>query len=159
MMAPRFIIDANVGRLATWLRVMGYDATYVRDGDDNELIGTALKEDRVIITRDAGFKDRYLVKTGKLQLVLIKDSNFRSQLHQIVTSLGLEAIPKLSRCIRCNVLLVDLAKDEAEGRVPPYVFQTQSSFMVCSGCDRVYWHGTHWTHMNEELSQLGIEGR
>ena len=54
-MRPKFIVEVNVGRLATWLRIMGYDAAFPRSASDNELVRLALKQDRLLITRDSGF--------------------------------------------------------------------------------------------------------
>ena len=156
---PRFIVDVNVGRLTTWLRVMGYDTLFPSDARDNELVRIALKEGRTIVTRDTGLTERRVVATGRLKVVLVQHDDLESQLSQVVRSLNLNCRGGFSRCIRCNeplvgLSLVGLSNESAKARVPPYVYETQKEFMGCPACHRVYWQGTHWANMQRELAQF-----
>ena len=155
---PRFIVDANVGRLATWLRVMGYDTLFPLDAGDNELMRIALREDRTILTRDTGLTERRVVATGRLRVVLVQHDDLKSQLCQVVGSLNLNSRRGFSRCIRCNEPLVGVSNESAKARVPPYVYETQKEFMGCPVCRRVYWQGTHWANMHRELAQFAGPG-
>ena len=158
MMQPdrerRFIVDVNVGRLATWLRALGYDTLYIPNVEDNDLIRIAYKEGRTVVTRDTRFAERRLVAQGQLGLVLIKDDDLKSQVRQLVQDLNLSVDGAFSRCLRCNEPLTSLPKEEAKPRVPSYVFRTQEEFMECLRCRRIYWRGTHWSNMRKELSQV-----
>jgi len=147
-------VDVNVGRLAKWLRVMGYDALFPCDVEDNELVRIALRDNRIILTRDSGFTQRRLVTTGRLKAVLIQHDDFKSQLRQVIDSLDLDNHREFSRCIRCNESLEDIPKESAKGQVPPYVLETQDVFMACPVCSRIYWRGTHWANMHRELTRL-----
>jgi uncharacterized protein with PIN domain len=151
---PRFIIDVNVGRLAKWLRIMGYDTLFPEDTSDNELVRIALLEDRVLVTRDAGIAQRRAARLGQMKVAQIKDDDLRSQLQQLVRDLGLNLDKGFSRCVLCNHLLDPADREDVAQRLPPYVLQTQSQFMQCPQCQRLYWRGTHWSNMMDELGQV-----
>ena len=152
-MRSRFIVDINVGRLAKWLRIMGYDALLPEESGDNELVRTALREGRVLITRDSGITRRRAVRLGQMQIVHIKHDDLGSQLRQLVRELNLDPGGAFSRCVRCNQPLEPKAKYDVAERLPPYVMQTQCKFMECPRCLRVYWRGTHWSKMKTELER------
>ena len=154
MMEPRFVVDVNVGRLAKWLRVMGYDALFPPETEDNELVRIALREGRMIVTRDIGLSERRLVTTGRLWVLLVHHDDLKSQLREVVRSLDLTSRKGFSRCIRCNEPLVGLSRESVKDRVPAYVHETQDDFMECSLCRRVFWRGTHWVNMQAELAEL-----
>lgn len=151
MTEPRFVVDVNVGRLAKWLRIMGYDALFPLENEDNELVRIALREGRIIVTKDSGLSERRLVTTGRLGLLLVRHDDLKSQLRQVVRSLDLTSPRGFSRCVRCNEPLLGLGRESAKERVPPYVYGTQDDFMECAICRRVYWRGTHWANMQAEL--------
>ena len=157
MKEPRFLVDVNVGRLAKWLRVMGYDTLFPCHAEDNELVRIALREDRIIVTKDSGLAERRVVTTGRLKLLLIQYDDLKSQLRHVTRSLNLDSGEKFCRCIRCNEPLVNLSRESVKERVPPYVYETQEEFMECPRCSRIYWRGTHWANMNRDLAQL-LEG-
>ena len=150
----RFVVDLNVGRLAKWLRVMGYDTLFPREGSDNDLVRVALREGRVLVTRDAQISLRRAVRQGQLRVVYVVDDDLWSQLRQLVEDLKLDLKGGFSRCVRCNELLQRVEKDNVADRLPPYVFHNHSDFMECSLCLRLYWRGTHWSGMMSQLSQV-----
>ncbi len=151
---PRFVVDVNVGRLAKWLRVMGYDTLFPREGDDNDLVRIALRSSRVLVTRDLGIGRRRAARTGQMRVVQVVDADLRSQLRQLVRELRLGLDGGFSRCVRCNDPLRPVNKEDVAGRLPPYVFKNQCQFMECPGCRRLYWRGTHWSKMISELDQV-----
>ncbi|MFQ5860158.1 MAG: Mut7-C RNAse domain-containing protein [Dehalococcoidia bacterium] len=151
---PRFIVDLNVGRLAKWLRAMGYDTLFLPGIEDGELIRLALRDGRIILTRDSLLLQRRVITSGMLRALLIRDDALMDQLRQVVRELGLDRSRDFSRCLRCNELLVSAQREAVQDRVPPYVFQTQREFMVCPACQRIYWRGTHWANMCTELAQV-----
>ena len=158
MSEPRFIVDVNVGRLAKWLRVLGYDTLFPTDEGDNELVRMGLREERIIGTKDSGIAERRVVTTGQLKVVLIQHDDIQSQVRQVINALNLNNRGQFTRCIRCNELLVDLSRESAKQEVPTYVFQTQEEFMRCPSCRRIYWRGTHWANMDMDLALLKGEG-
>ncbi len=150
----RFVVDVNVGRLAKWLRVMGYDTLFPKENGDNQLVRIALMENRVLVTRDAEIARRRAARLGQMTVALIEKDDLRSQLRQLVRDLELDLSGGFSRCVRCNEPLRPIAKQDVVDRLPPYVVLTQPKFFECQECRRVYWPGTHWTNMMSELSQV-----
>lgn len=155
-MEPRFVVDVNVGRLGKWLRILGYDVLFIPDVEDNELVRIAIKENRVLVTKDSGLARRRLVSKGFLKMVLVRCDNLKDQLAQVVNELGLGSEQQLSRCIRCNHELVNVPRTSVESRVPQHVFRTQQEFMECPSCQRVYWRGTHWDNMTRDLLTIRV---
>jgi uncharacterized protein with PIN domain len=159
-MEIRFIADNNVGKLARWLRLMGYDTLLFRQKDDGQMIKTALSQDRVILTKDGEFVKRRLVTNGKLRAVHIKHDDPEQQVQEVAAALNLDCHFKpFSRCIECNRVLVARSREEVKGLVPGHVFETQTVYTQCPACHRVYWPGTHWQAMVRELNDLQRGGR
>ncbi len=152
-MEPKFVVDLNVGRLAKWLRIMGYDALFVPKADDDQLLRIAAEENRTILTKDSYMMQRRVVASGKVRAVFITSDDLRNQLRQIIQDLGLRADRQFSRCIECNAPLESVRKEDVRDLVPPFVYSTQEEFMMCPGCSKVYWQGTHWRNMRQELAQ------
>jgi uncharacterized protein with PIN domain len=151
----KFIVDNNVGKLAKWLRIMGYDALLFSGDDDGKMVKMALAQNRVILTKDSQIMKRRLVTSGRLRAVLIKDDDVKVQLQQVVETLNLDYHFKpFSICLECNQRLQEKNKDEVRDLVPPHVFKTQSLYMECPSCHRLYWRGTHWQAMTRELEKM-----
>jgi hypothetical protein len=154
----KFIVDNNVGKLAKWLRIMGYDALLFSGEDDGRMVKVALAQNRVILTKDREVMKRRLVTSGKLKAILIEGDDVEAQLHQVVEALGLDYhFSPFSICLECNQRLIEKDKDAVRDLVPPYVFKTQRLYMECPSCHRIYWRGTHWQAMNRELAKLAAE--
>ena len=151
----RFLADSNVGRLGRWLRIAGFDTVYASGIDDNRLVRLALDEGRVLLTRDTHILERRVVTSGRLTVILIHDDEVRTQLGQVVTALDLVGeLNPFSRCVECNTSLQQVEKEQVQGLVPPYVYRTQAHYMRCPECGRVYWRGTHWERMKEDLERV-----
>ena len=155
MKTRRFIVDANVGRLAKWLRIMGYDALFLSVVEDNELLRLALAEGRAILTRDRLVMMRRPIASGRLSALLISGDRLGEQLRQVVEAYGLDASGRFSRCVECNEPLRAVEREEVRSRVPAYVLETQEVFVECPTCMRLYWRGTHWHNMVRELAMVG----
>ncbi len=153
--APKFIVDCNVGRLAKWLRLMGHDTLFFNGTSDSHLVATALAEGRVILSRDRQIMKRRAITTGKLKAILIRNDEPELQMRQVIGELGLDSKSRpFTICLECNQALVERDKGEVKDLVPPYVYQTQSQFMQCPACHRIYWRGTHWQAMTERLKRF-----
>jgi len=152
---PKFIVDNNVGKLAKWLRIMGYDTVFFDGSDDSHMVARALAEGRVILTRDTQIMKRGLVTSGRLKAILINSEQPETQMRQVIDTLKLDCqFRPLTLCLECNQPLVEKSKDQVKDRVPPYVFQTQSQYMECPACHRIYWKGTHWQAMTKKLKNF-----
>ncbi len=148
----KFIADCMLGKLAKWLRMLGYDTVYIADADDDELVRLAVREDRILLTRDHRLRERRMVRNRS---VFIDWGTTSRQVRQVVASLGLKVSGDslFTRCTICNGELVPLPKSEVEDLVPPYVFQTQQEFGYCEHCDKIYWRGTHVHNVLKALEE------
>jgi uncharacterized protein with PIN domain len=151
---PRFIVDHNVGKLAKWLRMLGYDSLFFDGGDDSHMVARAMAECRVILTRDTELMKRRLITSGRLKAVLIESEEPERQMRQLMDALDLNQFQPFTICLECNQPLVERRREEVKDRVPPYVYRTQSQYMECPACHRIYWRGTHWKAMNRKLAKL-----
>lgn len=143
-----------LGSLARWLRILGYDVVYDSRLDDAALVEHAVREKRVILTRD-----RRLVERKQARNHLLVDSErLEEQIHQVLGDCGATVEPDrlFGRCLRCNEPLTELSSAEARSRVPPYVARTQKHFRHCPSCDRIYWCATHVERMLARLEALGL---
>ena len=149
---PQFVVDSMLGRLARWLRILGFDTWYFREIDDRELLNLHAETGRTLLTRDT-----HLVQCrGVGRHVLVESDGWEDQLRQVVAALSLDVCPErmLTRCLLCNRRLETLAPEEAYGRIPDYVAGSTSAFQGCRSCDKVYWAGTHRRRMEEVVSTL-----
>ncbi len=151
--SPRFLADVMLGRLARWLRVLGYDTLYFSDLDDPALAERARAEDRILLTRD-----RELSRRKGLQVLLLTDDQIEGQLREVVKALNLSTHNAFSRCIQCNLILEEIDRETARPSVPPFVYTTYDHFRRCPQCGRVYWRGTHWARMLATLESADWHG-
>jgi uncharacterized protein with PIN domain len=158
-MEIRFIADNNVGKLARWLRLMGYDTLLFKQKNDGQMIRMALSENRVILTKDAQFMNRRLVTNGTLKTVHVKQDDPELQAKEVVETLNLNYHFKpFSLCLECNRALITRHREEVQNLVPVHVFETQSQYTECPACHRIYWPGTHWQNMGKALQDLQRRG-
>ena len=154
-MGIKFIVDNNVGKLAKWLRIMGYDTLFFDGSSDSGMIAIALNEDRVILTRDTQIMKRRVVTSGQLKAILITSDEPELQMRQVIDTLNLDCQYRpFTLCLECNQPLVKRSKEQVKDLVPPYVFQTQSQYVECLACHRIYWRGTHWQAMTKKLKKF-----
>ena len=152
---PRFIADVNVGKLGKWLRILGYDALFINPIDDDVLVQIGVREGRIVLTKDTHIAERRLATSGQVMVVLVQGVWVRDQLQFLAETLGLRySINVLSRCIECNVPLEPMDRSLVQGRVPPYVYNTQQHYMTCPRCGKIYWPGTHWQRMREVAEEV-----
>ena len=136
--------------------MMGYDTAFFNGSDDSSMIRIALNQDRVILTRDSQIMKRGVITTGRLKAILIDSAEPERQMRQVIETLNLDCqFRPFTLCLECNQPLEERSNQEVQDRVPPYVFQTQSHYMECPACHRIYWKGTHWQAMTQKLEKCG----
>ncbi|HET7874060.1 MAG TPA: Mut7-C RNAse domain-containing protein [Methylomirabilota bacterium] len=151
MTHSRFIVDTMLGRLARWLRAMGYDTLYPGQAEDRRLLQLARFEDRTVVTRD-----RMLARLAAPRSCLVRAELVDAQIVEVVERLALTPRDEdwLSRCLECNAPLEARGHAQVAGLVPAHVLVTQARFMACPGCGRIYWAGSHADRMLERLARL-----
>ena len=139
-MIPCFAAEKTLGKLAKWLRLLGFDTLYESEVAAGEFI-EKLGNDRILLTRTRLIRRQSTI--GKL--IFVHSDHWAEQLKQIILELGLNAAQTrpFSRCLRCNIPIVSAEKDSLWGRVPDYIFETHDHFLTCPKCGKVYWSGSH----------------
>ena len=151
---PRFFADAMLGRLARWLRALGYDTAYEARIEDEELVRRALEEGRRILTRDARLPREWTVEG----VLVLRSDHPLAQLRTVVEKLRLEVAPPFfTRCLVCNAELRETRARDVAGRVPERVLETHDRFLRCPECQRIYWEGSHVRRMRRRL-RSALEG-
>jgi hypothetical protein len=147
----KFILTKELGRLAKWLRILGFDTVYFNQDNLSSLIIQSLRDERIILTRN-----QRLPQARGLKIVLIKHEKIKDQVAEILRTLEIKPDLKMmfSRCILCNVELTEIAKEKVKDKVPEYVFKTQEDFITCPKCQRIYWQGTHWGNVQKTLDEI-----
>lgn len=147
----KFVVDVMLGKLAKWLKIIGLDAVYGNRAEDRELLQTARRERRVLLTRDR----RLLQSARNVRGLLIESEDWRRQLAQVLDAFGLrDKARPMTRCLACNLRLKRLSRKNARNLVAPFVFERASAFSICPRCGRVYWPGTHFGDMDKKLSKI-----
>lgn len=149
--ALSFIADAHLGGLARLLRMLGFDTLYDNRFADAAILELAARERRVILTRDRELlKCREVLRGG-----FVHARKPEAQLSEVLLRFGLahHARP-FTLCLHCNLRLRPADRDSVTVRVPERVAAHYTTFMLCPGCERIYWQGSHWAHMREMLSAL-----
>jgi len=141
---PRFALDGHLGRLAAFLRMLGFDALYFNHIDDSTLASLAIRDGRVLLTRDRGLLKRGTVVYGCCLLTLEP----RLQLLQVVRRYHLTHYLKpFTRCMVCNGQLHEVRKADVLTQLEPKTRRYFDEFERCADCDKVYWAGSHHTRM------------
>ncbi len=147
-----FIADCMLGKLARWLRVLGFDVLYDPQLDDPELVRIARREGRILLTRDSGLIEKTRSVRGRL---FIESQRWDEQVAQVLDAFDLWGrVAPQTRCLQCNAPLKPLSKAAAKNLVAPFVFEHADAFRLCPGCGRVYWKGTHAADMEARVERL-----
>lgn len=148
---PRFVLDTHLGRLAAYLRLLGFDSLYRNDHTDQELARLASSEGRILLTRDRGLLKRNLVTHGHW----MRETRPRRQVVEVLRRFDLYgAVSPFRRCLRCNTLLRPVRKEAIGHRLPPKTRQFYDEFRCCPTCDRLYWPGSHYERMQQFVEQM-----
>lgn len=146
----KFLLTPELGKLAKWLRAVGYDAVTLQEGIPH-LLARAASEQRTILTRWAALRHH-----RGTPVVWIESDTLRTQLRALKRAgkIGLLKKKLFSRCLLCNVFVQGIEKEKVKGKVPPYVYRTQDIFLRCPSCKRVYWAATHRERALQFLRKL-----
>ena len=148
---PKFLLDVHLGKLAAYLRMLGFDATYKNSFTDAELVAISAGEHRILLTRDRGLLKHTAVTHG----YWLRETESRRQIEEIVRRFDLAgAIRPFTHCMTCNALLNPVSQEEVRGIVPTRIAEVYDAFLRCEQCGRVYWRGSHYDRMREWVETL-----
>ena len=153
-----FIADAMLGRLARWLRILGYDTAYEKVITDEALVERAVREQRWLLTRDRRLALRKLLRGRH---TLIASDLVEGQLSQLHRDLKVDldmTHQRDYRCADCNVVLISISPEVAVSLVPPFIAQHYQTFLQCPQCRKVFWTGTHWHDLIRRVTAIKESG-
>lgn len=147
----RFVLDIHLGKLANYLRLLGFDTLYRNDYDDVELAQIASQEGRILLTRDRALLKRRLVTYG----YCVRHDQAEEQIKEIWQRFALwqQARP-FQRCLRCNGLLQSVAKAAIDSRLLPKTRQYYHEFCLCQSCGQIYWQGSHYQRLQALIDTI-----
>jgi len=151
----RFVLDAQLGTLARYLRLCGFDSLYRNDFADEEVARVSADEHRILLTRDRGVLKRRVVTHG----YFVRNDDPRDQLAEVFARLDLyDRASPFTRCARCNGVLEDIDKERIIDRLEPLTRHYHDRFRICRDCGRLYWEGSHVAHIERLLERIRERG-
>lgn len=146
----KLLADEHLGRVAKYLRMLGFDTAYEKSSNDRSIILIAKREGRIVLTRDLE-----LFRRLGANAFYVHEKEPRKQLLEVIKRLGLcGQINPLSRCLECNTPLVSIKKGQIRDVLPPKVEVFCDRFWVCPNCGRLYWNGTHYERMRSFVDEV-----
>ena len=135
----KFILSPELGRLAKWLKILDYDS-YCFKGSNTALISRAIKESRTVLSSRSS-----VYFNPKVNIFIVKSQNLKAQLKELRDNFSLEidSAKIFSRCIKCNIKLKVLSREEVKGRIPKEVYNSGLAIYKCPKCKKFYWCGSH----------------
>ncbi|HEU69066.1 MAG TPA: twitching motility protein PilT [Candidatus Acetothermia bacterium] len=149
-----FALDAHLGKLARLLRLLGLDATHADGCADEDLVASAVRAGRIVLTRD-----RELLKRGALTHgYWVRSTDSVEQAREVVQRFGLAGrVQPFTRCLGCGGVLAPVKKEEVLERIPPRVAAWRDDYRQCTGCGKLYWEGTHHPRLRATVRRI-LEG-
>jgi len=142
---------ATSGKLATYLRLLGFDTRYTNHWEDSTLAEIADREGRILLTRDHALLMRRQVSRG----MFVREDDPERQTIEVIRRIDLlEQIAPFTRCLHCNAVLTPVSKDAIIDRLLPKTRRYYDEFRVCPICDQIFWRGSHWEHVRGFIDRL-----
>ena len=148
---PRFLLDVHLGRLATYLRMLGFDTLYRNDYDDPDLADISATQKRILLTCDRKLLMRKQISYG----YLVRSRNPRDQISEVMKRFDLSDYqPANARCLQCNGLIDVVEKQQIESQLLPLTKKHYDRFYQCGSCRKIYWEGSHFGNMQALIEKL-----
>lgn len=152
--ALKFCADVHLGRLARSLRMLGFDTFYQNNISKTDLLETAWKEKRILLSKDIFFK-----KDNRISFLRIIGSDSSKQLMQVITHFKLkDKVHPFTRCLHCNGRLEPVMFEQIKEVIPPDTARHYNEYFICIGCRRVYWKDSHYDRMSKKIKLMIEDG-
>ncbi|OFX83358.1 MAG: twitching motility protein PilT [Bacteroidetes bacterium GWF2_33_16] len=147
----KFVLDVHLGKLAKYLRLLGFDTLYSNSYSDTEIINISTIEKRIILTRDIGILKNNLVTHG----YWLRSQDSKQQLIEVIHRFDLKnKINKFTRCIVCNGEIIKVDKIKIESKLEPKTRMFFNEFYQCKNCNKIYWYGSHYKNMLNFINSI-----
>ncbi|MEO1290432.1 MAG: Mut7-C RNAse domain-containing protein [Chloroflexota bacterium] len=148
---PKFILDTHLGRLAAYLRMMGFDTLYKNDYADDVLAEVSASENRILLTRDIGVLKRGIVVYG----YFVRETDPRKRLYEINARYNLrDWVDPFGRCMSCNGELQSVDKDSIRDEIPVDTYEAFDDYHQCQSCEKIFWKGSHYEKMERLIDEV-----
>jgi len=152
---PRFILDIHLGRLARYMRMLGFDALYQNSWSEVHIADIAADEGRIVLSKDRGLLKRKSITRG----YCVRSGYWREQLDEVMQRFDLYGlINPFTVCLVCNGRVIQIEKENIRNLLPPLILESHDEFTACSVCGKIYWHGSHYDRMTGFIDTVR-EGR
>ena len=151
-MEMKFLADSMLGRLAKWLRVMGYD-THYQPFYHKDAIERLVRQRRTLLSRHKKTADRFP------DALFIRSNRVADQINELKNRMDLRPDRSrwFTRCLICNAALEKAHFEVARENVPEYVlYENAAGIRFCPSCDRYFWPGSHREGMLRQLKEWGF---
>jgi uncharacterized protein with PIN domain len=149
-MSNKFIADVHLGKLARWLRLLGFDTAYKNDYTNEQLIQISKEEERVLLSRNTS-----LSANKQIECFVIAGENPSGQLISVVEYFDLKDKFRLfSRCLVCNGILEPVSKESILNSLQKNTAPYFNEFWQCKRCKRIYWKGSHYERMLKKIESI-----
>ncbi len=150
---PKFVVDTHLGKLARYLRLLGFDTVYGNTLEDNEIIRISQNDNRIIITRDKGILKTNSVTHG----YYVRSQKPKEQLNEVIRRFHLElSVKPFTVCSVCNGEIVNIAKDKISGQLKSLTKKHYNRFFMCRECKKIYWEGSHYKRIKNFIDSLNF---
>lgn len=147
----RFVLDVHLGRLAAYLRMLGFDTLYRNDFDDSELADISIKEHRILLTCDK----QLLMRKQITHAYYVREREPQKQLLEILSRFDLYGQQQpFSRCMHCNGSIYLVTKKSIESHLMPRTREYYNEFWQCAKCRKIYWKGSHYQRMQKLITKI-----
>jgi hypothetical protein len=148
---PRFILDVHLGKLASSLRLLGFDSLYRNDYEDAQIAKIAAAEARIVLTRDRGVLMRSLVTHG----YYVRHTQPNEQIIEVLQRFQLiDRVKPFHRCIPCNGILMPVDKQAIVDLLPQQTKREINTFYRCTNCQQIYWQGAHFQRIEQFVEKV-----
>jgi uncharacterized protein with PIN domain len=147
-----FAAERTLGKLARWLRLLGFDTVFENEIESNRFL-QRIRPGTILLTRTRQVQEAL---GASQRFVFIESNDPRKQVRQVVDELGIEKqdTRPFSRCLDCNVAIENIEKDKIYGQVPDYIWENNTAFQYCPECNKIYWPGSHTERSLERIEEL-----
>ncbi|MGB5540613.1 MAG: Mut7-C RNAse domain-containing protein [Gammaproteobacteria bacterium] len=150
---PRFIADVNLGRLARYLRLLGFDCRYGNDLTDTEVARISVEESRIVLTRDRALLQQRIITHG----YFVRADQPRAQAREVLARLDLYGLVRpFTRCTRCNGVLEIVDKQAVVAELQPKTRKYYEEFRRCTECGQIYWKGSHFERAGRLVAAISM---
>lgn len=149
----KFLADGMLGKLTRWLRMLGQDVEYSNNMEDAQLLTTAKKQGRILLTRDFQLYQRAIGKS--IEALYLEGTTGEEKLAELAKrfNINIEIDMASSRCPKCNSPITPVPKEKAEDTVEKNTIEHYEMFWQCTKCGQIYWQGAHWIKIRKSLDK------